>query len=159
MGWRVRDARLALPGKPSQGELAQRLGWTQQKVSRIERGQSEVSVDDFHALADALLEDPYYLFTGKRAASVGTLAAQVDRLTLDHWGEDAVLQTAQREARRYAEQQARSSEVSEHVERLVAAGFPRAEAQRAAEVMLGTARTSETDPEATQEEPPLREAR
>lgn len=106
---RISDARRALPhanGKEvTQAEIAARAGWSQQRYSKIESGsQKTLSVEDIYVLAAALDEDPYYLFTGLRAQLVGDLAARIDRLELDSWGEDAIWDTAQREAKRYQQQ-------------------------------------------------------
>ena len=99
---RVADARRALPRlsgtrEVSQAEVAARTGWSQQRYSKIESGsQKTISVEDLQVLAAALDEDPYFLFTGLRTQNVGSLAARIDRLELDSWGEDAVWETAQR---------------------------------------------------------------
>ena len=109
---RVADARRALPRlsgtrEVSQAEVAARTGWSQQRYSKIESGsQKTISVEDLQVLAAALDEDAYFLFTGLRTQNVGSLAARINRLELDGWGEDAVWETAQREARRYQEERA-----------------------------------------------------
>ena len=47
----------------SQGDLAERLGWKQETVSRLERGSRGISVDECVALAVALDTSPAHLLT------------------------------------------------------------------------------------------------
>ncbi len=146
LGDRAKSARvdlkatLGLDKEPSQADVAAALGWSQQKYSKLERGVIErVTVDEVHSLAVQLRVDEYWLFTGRHPQPVSDLAMQIDRLDLDHWGEAAVLETARREAKRFAEQQAQAPEGSftQAVEKMMAAGLDRETSERAARSLAG----------------------
>src|SRR5690606_20196928 len=125
--------------------------------SNVERGQQhQFSADQIDAIAAAVGEDPYYIFTGKRPQPITSLAAQVNAMDLDHWAEDTILTVARQEERRVKEQ--RQDTVTVHVERLVAAGFPREQALRAAQALLPTEPASEEGHEENQESGERREA-
>jgi transcriptional regulator with XRE-family HTH domain len=152
LGARVRAARVALPREDgrevSQAEVAARIGWNQQRYSKIESGrQKTLSVEDLHALAGALDEDPYYLFTGLRVQNVSHLAAQIDRLDLDEWGQDAVLETAQREARRTREQRSFLEEADAIERDLRSAGIDDQAIERALRRLRSSAFGSGVSPE------------
>lgn len=161
LGKRARSARRTLREtlgyEPSQGEIATALGWSQSKFSKMELGQQErLSVDDIHALATQLRVDEYWLFTGRNPAPVSDLAMQVDRLELDHWGESAVLETARREAKRYAEQQAAARQASglftRSVDAMMRAGLSREIAEAAASEALRPLPDTESSPASGQGE-------
>jgi len=104
-GQRMKQARRSFIPRLSQEKAAERLGWSQQKYSKMENGNiGVVTIADVRRLATLLRVDDYWLFTGRHASAVGPLAGQVDRLDLDEWGEQAVLETARREAQRVADQ-------------------------------------------------------
>lgn len=120
LGQRARDARLGLG--ISQAEAADYLGWSQQKYSKVEQGLVErLTLSEVRQLAAYLRVDEYYLFTGKHP-HLSMLAMQIDRLELDQWGEQAVLETARREAKRAEEQQARTFDAIER--QMLEAGAP-----------------------------------
>src|SRR5437868_5141704 len=50
----VREQRLALPGPPSQAELARRAGISQNIISKVERGTQGLALDSAIRLAAAL---------------------------------------------------------------------------------------------------------
>lgn len=153
LGERARQSRIALrqtlglERPPSQTDIANALGWSQAKYSKVELGQQErLSVDDVHALAVHLRVDEYWLFTGRHSTPISDLAMQINRLELDHWGEAAVLETARREAKRYAEQQAsKDAEVSRAVAAMAAAGVPSDMAERAARSLASLPSLQESD--------------
>ncbi|MEW2624908.1 helix-turn-helix transcriptional regulator [Streptomyces sp. NPDC048106] len=54
LGRRLRELRVESPdGRLTGTELAQRLGWTQSKVSKLENGRQTPTDDDLHAWAEA----------------------------------------------------------------------------------------------------------
>ena len=112
LGKRARQARgqlretLGLGREPTQAQIADALGWSQQKYSNLENGKQErISIEDLGQLAAQLRVDEYWLLTGRNPQPVSDLAMEISRLNLDQWGEAAVLETARREAERYTEQQ------------------------------------------------------
>ena len=144
IGARVRALRLAASavngGRISQVDLGRMTGLGQQVVSFIETGrQKTIAPEQLQALADALHEDPYYLFTGKRSHALGPVAGRVheieSRVELDWYARDAIVAVAEREAQRVRDQQRDSEGV---MARLLEAGFDREAAARAIQAMRET---------------------
>lgn len=130
-GRRVRQSRMALDPPVSQEELAKALGWSQAKFSKVELGRVErVTPAEVRQLAAQLRVDDYWLFTGRHPQRVSDLAAQIDRLDLDEWGQRAVLEVARREAARASDQQARYDLIQRQ---MLDAGIPLDATQRAVE--------------------------
>ncbi|WP_175408901.1 helix-turn-helix transcriptional regulator [Streptomyces sp. TRM64462] len=75
LGARLRELRRSCPGGPLTGtQLAERLGWAQSKVSKLENGRQTATTEDLRAWAEA---------TG-RPESIGELAARLRGLESDY---------------------------------------------------------------------------
>lgn len=64
IGSRLRDTRTALPGPPSQQDIAELAGIHFTNYAKIERGETHVRVDTLVRLAAALELDPAVLVAG-----------------------------------------------------------------------------------------------